>query len=65
MPPCGFGKPATVPGIADVPEVITLPAVPIITTNKVDIGGIGACSDSPVEQAAFEPSVPLESVRSI
>ena len=36
------GKPATVPGIADVPGVITFAGgLPIMTANKVHIGGIG------------------------
>jgi glc operon protein GlcG len=36
------GKPGTVPGIADVPGIITFPGgLPIMTANKVQIGGIG------------------------
>ena len=36
------GKPATVPGIADVPGVIAFAGgLPIMTANKVHIGGIG------------------------
>jgi glc operon protein GlcG len=36
------GKPGMVPGIADVPGIITFPGgLPIMTANKVQIGGIG------------------------
>jgi glc operon protein GlcG len=36
------GKPPTVPGIADVPGIITFAGgLPIMTANKVHIGGIG------------------------
>ena len=36
------GKPGTVPGIADVPGIITFAGgLAIITANKVHIGGIG------------------------
>ena len=36
------GKPGTVPGISDVPGIITFAGgVPIMTANKVHIGGIG------------------------
>jgi glc operon protein GlcG len=36
------GKPATVPGIADVPGIITFAGgLPIVTGAKVQIGGIG------------------------
>jgi uncharacterized protein GlcG (DUF336 family) len=41
------GKPGTVPGIADVPGVITFPGgLPIMTANKVHIGGIGVSGGS-------------------
>ncbi len=37
------GKPGIVPGLADVPGVIAFPGgLPIMTANKVHIGGIGA-----------------------
>jgi glc operon protein GlcG len=36
------GKPGTVPGIADVPGIITFAGgLPIMTGNKLQIGGIG------------------------
>src|SRR5690348_7547050 len=36
------GKPSMVPGIADVPGIITFAGgLPIMTANKVQIGGIG------------------------
>jgi glc operon protein GlcG len=36
------GKPGMVPGIADVPGIITFAGgLPIITASKVQIGGIG------------------------
>jgi glc operon protein GlcG len=44
------GKPGTVPGIADVPGIITFPGgLPIMTGNKVHIGGIGV-SDGTSDQ---------------
>jgi glc operon protein GlcG len=37
------GKPGMVPGIADVPGIITFAGgLPIMTASKVHIGGIGA-----------------------
>jgi glc operon protein GlcG len=47
------GKPGMVPGIADVPGIISFAGgLPIMTANKVQIGGIGVSTSNQDEQCA-------------
>jgi len=47
------GRPGMVPGIADVPGIISFAGgLPIMTANKVQIGGIGVSTSDQDEQCA-------------